>query len=108
MSDHAGRIHHRDKEGQLLELLAWAELYDDLDYRLVAETQLDDVLVRTMWEGLDDGVQVASMWHTGIRRNERWETVWKGFWPCTQIEAEAAHELVVARLREQPPAGPSI
>ncbi|MFC4498484.1 MULTISPECIES: hypothetical protein [Streptomyces] len=100
-----GRISHRDKEGQPLELLEWAALYEDHAYRLVAETEFDDVLVRTMWEGIDAGVVGAGdMFHTGVRRAGRWSDAWAGHHPCTLIEAEAAHELVVAKVREQPPA----
>jgi hypothetical protein len=100
-------IRHRDKEGRPLELLEWARLYEDFEYRNVADTQLGDVLVRTMWEGLDDGVRVACMFHTGVRRNGAWQMVWEGFWPCTAIEAEAAHELVVADIcYKLPAAGP--
>ena len=101
-----GRISHRDKEGQPLELLEWARLYEDFEYRLVAETQLDDVLVRTLWEGIDAGVVGAGdMFHTGYQTGEagKWQDAWAGHHPCTVIEAEAAHELVVAKLREQQP-----
>lgn len=97
-----GRISHRDKGGRPLELLAWAALYEDLDYRLVAETEVGDALVRTMWEGIDAGVVGAGdMFHTGVRRAGRWSDAWAGHHPCTVIEAEAAHELVVAKVREQ-------
>lgn len=96
------RISHRDKKGQPLELLEWARLYEDFDYRLVAETQVGDQLVRTMWEGIDAGVVGAGdMFHTGVRRDDKWRTAWSEQHPCTVIEAEAAHELVVAKIREQ-------
>ncbi|MEW1922215.1 hypothetical protein [Streptomyces sp. NPDC088360] len=92
----AGRVTHRDKDGRPLELLEWARLHEDLAYRLVAETQVGDALVRTQWEGIDDGVQVACMWHTGVRRDGRWTTIWEGYWPCTLDEAVAEHEQVAA------------
>lgn len=97
------RISHRDKDGQPLELLEWAKLYNDFQYRLVADTQLDDVLVRTMWEGLDaGGLGAGNMFHTGVRRGNHWEDVWAGEYPCTLIEAQAAHELVTAKIRNTP------
>ncbi|AZM47840.1 hypothetical protein DMB38_20445 [Streptomyces sp. WAC 06738] len=102
----AGRISHRDKEGRPLELLEWAQLYEDFDYRLVAETRVGDQLVRTMWEGIDAGVVGAGdLFHTGYQSNEtgNWRDAWAGHHPCTLIEAEAAHELVVAKVREHKP-----
>lgn len=94
------RICHRDKEGRPLAVMEWAVLFADIEYRLVAETEVDDLLVRTMWEGIDSGVVGAgSMFHTGVCRNNRWRDEWAGHHPCTVIEAEAAHELVVAQLR---------
>lgn len=96
--------YYRDKEGRALELMEWARLYEDDDYRLVADTQLDGgVIVRTMWEGLDAKVVGAGdMFHTGVCQNDCWETVWAGNHPCTVAEAKAAHELFVAKVRELP------
>lgn len=100
----ADRISHRDKEGRPLPLLEWARLFEDFEYRLVAETGVGDVLVRTMWEGIDAGVVGAGdMFHTGVRQADRWSDAWAGHHPCTVVEAEAAHELVVAKIRVQTP-----
>ncbi|MFF1693083.1 hypothetical protein ACFVXC_05575 [Streptomyces sp. NPDC058257] len=93
------------KEGRPLGLMEWARLYEDDEYRTVAETEVDGVLVRTMWEGHDVEVMWAGcMFHTGVRRDGRWQDAWEGHHPCTVIEAEAAHELVVAKLRQSAPA----
>lgn len=95
------RISYRDKEGQPLELMEWAQLFEDDKYRLVAETEVGSTLVCTMWEGIDAGVVGGgAMFHTGVRRNGHWRTAWAGHHPCTLIEAEAAHELVATKLRE--------
>ncbi|MEU9050112.1 hypothetical protein AB0D37_06865 [Streptomyces sp. NPDC048384] len=95
-------VTYRDKEGQLLTLGEWTRLYGNRDYRQHKDTQLPGTLVRTMWEGIDDGVNVACMWHTGvIDEAGRANTVWEGYWPCTQDEAEAAHEIAVAKVCEQ-------
>ncbi|NIY68080.1 hypothetical protein [Streptomyces malaysiensis] len=97
----SGRVARRDKEGRPLGLLEWAQLFEDYNYRLVAETEVDDVLVRTLWEGHDVQVMGAGdMFHTGVRSGERWQDAWTGHHPCTVIEAEAAHELIVAKLRQ--------
>lgn len=52
-----------------------------------------------MWEGLEDGVQVACMWATGVSRDAtRWETVWEGYYPCTLAYALEVHERFVQAL----------
>ncbi|MEV6309949.1 hypothetical protein AB0M10_15290 [Streptomyces sp. NPDC051840] len=107
MPDLDDQVHHRDKGGRPLALLEWADLFQNLDYRRVAETQVGGTLVRTVWEGIDDGVQVGCMWATGVGNAEALTTTWEGYWPCTQEEAKAAHEKVVATLRERQ-ATPSI
>ncbi|MGW1261236.1 hypothetical protein ACWD7Y_04645 [Streptomyces drozdowiczii] len=100
----AGRISHRDKDGNPLELLEWARLHEDMSYRLVAEDEVAGQRVRTVWEGIDDGVQVACMWANGVSSDgETYRTVWEGFWPCTQDEALAAHQETLATLRAKEP-----
>ncbi|MFE5853178.1 hypothetical protein ACFQ61_08150 [Streptomyces sp. NPDC056500] len=97
----AGECFYRDREGQPLDLMEWARLYENHDYRCVSETEHQGVLVRTSWEGLDAGVIGAgSMFHTGVRRDGRWTPVWAAPYPCTLIEAEAAHELIAAQVRQ--------
>lgn len=98
MTEPAGSaVRRRDKDGRPLELLEWAQLYEDTEYRTVAETQVGDALVRTMWEGHDVEVMGAGcMWHTGIRRDETWATVWEGNWPCALDDAKVHHEQVVS------------
>ncbi|WP_369042276.1 hypothetical protein [Streptomyces sp. Midd1] len=97
-------VNQRDREGNPLTLAQWSEHFADPDYRLVGETQHGDILVRTLWEGLDDGVQVACQYHTGINLAGAWTTVWNGYWPCTEAQAKASHEAAVAVVREACPA----
>ncbi|MFD9815172.1 hypothetical protein [Streptomyces sp. NPDC059080] len=100
-----GQISHRDKEGRPLDLMAWTRLHKDLEYRVIAEDEVAGHLVRTVWEGIDDGVQVACMWANGISSDGKtFRTVWEGYWPCTQDEAKAAHRETVATLRAKRPA----
>lgn len=95
------RVWQRDKEGRPLTLDEWAALRTDPGYTLVAGTKVNDTLVRTIWEGLDDGVAVAPMYSIGVRRNERWQEQQRLFWPISEDQAKAAHELFVAELHEQ-------
>lgn len=59
----------RDWQGRQIELLRWADLFEDFEYRLVRdEFVLPTTLqVRTMWEGIDD--IGASMFLTGVSAN---------------------------------------
>ncbi|MET8342502.1 hypothetical protein [Streptomyces microflavus] len=101
----AGQVIHRDKEGRPLDLMAWGRLHEDMEYRVVAEDEVAGALVRTVWEGIDDGVQVACMWANGISFDGKtFRTVWEGYWPCTQAEAEAAHRETVETLIAKQPA----
>lgn len=101
-----GTIRHRDKAGNALTLMEWTKLYEDSDYRTVAETSYLDALVRTMWEGIDDGVDVACQFHAGIKWAGTWTTVWEGYWPCTEDEARQKHREIVAMLRKLCPKPP--
>lgn len=93
-----------DKDGQPIDVQKWLILYGNFGYRLVAQTRYKQTLVRTVWEGLDDGVGVAPMWATSAGASlEELRTVWVGFYPCTLAEALVRHEAVVARLRAEDP-----
>jgi hypothetical protein len=98
MTNDLGQVHHRGRDGELLSLTEWADRYEDPEYRVVAKSELLDVVVQTQWEGLDDGVNVGCMYATGVCRAGSWTTVWEGYWPCTEGEARAAHERAVAEL----------
>lgn len=93
-------VHYRDRKGNPLTLMQWTQLYQDRDYRLVTDTKHGDLLVRTLWEGIDDGVEVACQYHTGIHWAGEWITVWEGYWPCTDKQAKARHNAIVALVRE--------
>lgn len=42
-----------DRQGNPLELLAWARLYEDDDYRQLRVTDLGTYVVSTIWRGFD-------------------------------------------------------
>ncbi|MGP3941872.1 hypothetical protein [Streptomyces sp. 6N106] len=66
---------YRDRQGQQIELTEWAALRNDIAYRLVAEDQADGVIVRTVWEGIDD--VPGAMFATGTSRDggESWQSM---------------------------------
>lgn len=80
--------------------MEWARLHEDLDYPLIAETAHGDLLVRTVWSGMDDGVGVAPMYLTGLRdAGGSWSDAQELFWPCTADDAKTMHDDVVETLR---------
>lgn len=43
-----------DRDGQPInDTLSWAKLFEDWDYRIVEDFQVDDVRVVTVWTGID-------------------------------------------------------
>lgn len=101
------QVHYRGRNGEALTLGEFARLYADREYRLVAKAEHLDAVVQTQWEGIDDGVQVGCVWHTGICWAGAWTTVWEGYWPTTEDEAKAKHEEIVTLLRETCPEQPA-
>ena len=58
---------YRDRQGREIALLEWAHLRKNMSYRVVAEDQVGDVMVRTVWEGIETtpGVAFATGTSTG-------------------------------------------
>ncbi|MFD7924025.1 hypothetical protein ACFV3R_33075 [Streptomyces sp. NPDC059740] len=89
---------HRDRQGQEIDLIRWAELWNDMAYRVVAEDQVDGILVRTVWEGADD--VVGAMFATGVSHDG---ANWRNAQTEARTEAEAyeQHRKVVDGLSAQ-------
>lgn len=104
----AGRFFDRD--GRPLELLEWAQLFEDDEYRKVAYTEVaDGVAVSTIWVGM--GGSLGRLFETVVfvtldapKRclgRELWrEGVEEHRWP-TLHAARAGHDQVVAELKGQ-------
>lgn len=76
---------HRDRQGNVVTVRKWADLWDDMDYRVVAEDDPHGVLVRTVWDGID-GI-VGAMYATGISRDNG--QTWANWREDARTEAEA-------------------
>lgn len=83
----------RDRDGNEIDLLRWADLRDDATYRLVAEDRSRDFTVRTIWEGIDE--LPGSMYFTGIAPagTEQFTTITDS---DTEQSAQVTHQRVVA------------
>lgn len=46
-------LHYYDIDGNPIEMLEWAELFEDDSYKRVALDEIGDVQVSTVWLGLD-------------------------------------------------------
>ncbi|WP_328749357.1 MULTISPECIES: hypothetical protein [unclassified Streptomyces] len=95
------------RDGQTLKTIEWACHREDREYRVVDRTEHLDTIVQTQWEGVADTVEIGFMYVTGIRWANEWTTVWHSHWPCTDAEAKAKHEEIVALLRETCPELPT-
>lgn len=82
---------YRDRDGKVIDVLTWGSLWEDLDYRVVAATQVGDVSIRTLWHGL----AYEPLFITGIRDVDRsWITADEA---DTLADARANHERIVRR-----------
>ncbi|MER5890516.1 hypothetical protein ABT160_42385 [Streptomyces sp. NPDC001941] len=90
---------HRDRQGRQIELTEWADLFDDLAYRIVAEDQVEGVRIRTVWEGIDE--LPGAMFATGVL--PQGEVRWSNERADARTEAEAMeqHRKVVQGVRRR-------
>ncbi|KUL44756.1 hypothetical protein ADL22_12500 [Streptomyces sp. NRRL F-4489] len=68
---------YRDRQGTEITPDEWAALWNDMTYRAVASSAPSHgVLVRTVWEGVDDATGVGCMFATGVSRDggSTWST----------------------------------
>lgn len=84
-----------DRKGHALTTAQWAELWQDMTYRTVAEDTIGDTIIRTVWEGI---TAVGYLYYTGISEDggHKWRTA------ChtgTEGGALAAHRRIAATHR---------
>lgn len=85
----------RDRAGNEIGLLRWAELRSQLGYMIVAEDAAGAVTVRTVWEGMDEPPGLPGvMFSTGVATagTDRFATVIDS---DNKADALARHQLVV-------------
>ncbi|WP_338601656.1 hypothetical protein [Saccharopolyspora sp. SCSIO 74807] len=81
----------RDRSGRE----KWADLWEDMSYRVVAEDRVDDVVLRTVWEGIDD--VPSAMFFIGVCRDGgTFDTVSSA---DTEAEARLRHQHAAELLR---------
>lgn len=88
---------YRDRRGEEIDLLRWADLWQDAAYRIVVEDRINDTaLVRTVWEGID--VLPGAMYATGVSPDGgmSWHSMQEA--ARTETEARAQHQRVLADL----------
>ncbi|MFI6030797.1 hypothetical protein [Amycolatopsis magusensis] len=54
----------RDRKGTEIGILRWGALRGDVNYHVVAQDQVGDIVVRTVWDGFDE--PPGAMFATGI------------------------------------------
>ena len=95
-----------DREGNPLGLFEWAALYEDHSYRIIAQNRIEDILVSTIWLGLDHSwgwggpPLIFETMILGLGAGEDLdidEYQWR--W-STEVQALAGHDQAVAKVRE--------
>lgn len=99
MTDKYGKMNDKfDRDGKPLEFMEWAIKMNDAEYKRVARTELGDVLVSTVWLGLnhswDDGPPLIFETMIFGGPHDDWMDRYS-----TEAEALAGHERVVAALQ---------
>lgn len=101
MSNWPSEIEYFDRDGRPLDMQSWAQLQDDMDYKIVAVADIEDTRVSTVWLGLDHAF-VPGTRHTfetmlfGGRHSRMWR------W-CSADHAAAGHRQVIAWLLREGP-----
>lgn len=88
---------YRNREGQEIGLLEWAELWEDRAYKVLAEDTVGSCTVKTVWEGMDD--VVGAMFATGVSADgTKWKTICDD--ATTEPEALAHHREVMLSMQQ--------
>lgn len=103
-------IEHYNRSGEHISMAHWAELFEDIDYKIVKRTEFDDgdVKVSTVWLGLDHGFGSGHKQAAIFDRPIIFETMIFGLdhknepqWRySTEEEARAHHDHLCEQLRE--------
>lgn len=98
-------MYYYDRNGEPLELMAWAHLMKNLDYKRVAYTEVGDARVSTVWMGVDHGIFgegppliFETMVFGGKLDQEQWRY-------STEVLALAGHDQIVALVADLARAG---
>lgn len=88
-----------DRDGQPMEMMAWAVRFEDKEYQRVAQTSVGDATVSTVWLGLNHqwGDGPPLIFETMVFGGPHDENQWR--W-STDAAALAGHERIVAALRD--------
>lgn len=85
-------LSYRDRNGQPIDAVTWARHWTDFSYRWVVRTFIDQVEVRTIWQGIAD--LGMPLFYCGVSSDGG--TTWKDAGSAdTEDEARAVHAKVV-------------
>lgn len=101
-----------DRKGKRLELWEWAELFEDQNYRFLRKDEVGDLLISTIWVGVDlsgsgfenEGTGFEAMFETCVFVFEHSEALGKVIerrrW-ATEAEALAGHKTVLKEFKKK-------
>lgn len=96
-------LEYRDKEGRPIPLLLWAALFEDDEYRIVAETRVNMYRVSTCWFGHELGMPLADraplIFESMVFGPETRGHAYDCRRYATEAQAKAGHEELVTLIR---------
>ena len=96
-----------DRQGRPIDVLAWAQKFEDRDYRFIAEWEMQDWRVATIWIGLDNGIGFLfgappAIFETAVFSLGAEDSVYDGQARyATEEAARAGHDQAVAWVTER-------
>ncbi|MFK0295454.1 hypothetical protein ACIQU6_33985 [Streptomyces sp. NPDC090442] len=89
---------YKDRHGVAIDVTEWTRLRKDTAYCVVVQDEVNNVLVRTVWEGIED--VVGAVFATGVSSDagRSWRTLRDG--ALTEDEALEQHRAAVELVRK--------
>jgi hypothetical protein len=99
---------HYDREGRPISFEEWGRLFEDREYQRVARWERNGILVSTVWLGIDHafGAGPPVIFETMVFGPHGMSDELDQVRYCTEAEARAGHDVVVARVAAGRPPWP--
>ena len=106
MDDLRVGLRYYDRDGQSLNMLEWAKLFEDHGYKIVDQTEVGGYTISTVWLGLDHSTFVGFplIFETMVFRREdddsnAFDGVQERY--TTEQQARDGHDDIVRKVRDE-------